>query len=120
MEHSISGNTNTNNPIHPFVDWNEKDLEELCLYLEDKHRYSSSGESMAIYRLIDFYREHKYMINKSIRKNIEILSLTERFKIGVKKYQNSNTDFIKDFNELEPGDNVHAFFDKWNIPRTKT
>lgn len=42
-----------------FIDWNQFDLDYLADYLEKKWMYMSSGEALAICKLIDFYREHK-------------------------------------------------------------
>jgi hypothetical protein len=42
-----------------FVDWNQYSLDELADYLSKKHMFSSSGESLAIYKLIEFYRNNK-------------------------------------------------------------
>jgi hypothetical protein len=42
-----------------FVDWNKFTLDELADYLEKKWKFSSSGEALAIMKLIDFYRQNK-------------------------------------------------------------
>jgi hypothetical protein len=42
-----------------FVDWNQYDLDHFANYLEDKWKFSSSGEALAIFKLIEFYRTHK-------------------------------------------------------------
>ena len=41
-----------------FVDWNQYDLDYLVEYLENKWKYNSSGEALAIFKLIDFYKTH--------------------------------------------------------------
>jgi hypothetical protein len=42
-----------------FVDWNKFSMDELADYLDQKHKFLSDGESFAIGRMVDFYREHK-------------------------------------------------------------
>lgn len=42
-----------------FVDWNQYDLDYLADYLENKYRFNSSGDALAIHKLIEFYRTHK-------------------------------------------------------------
>jgi len=42
-----------------FVDWNKFSLDELCDILESKYRFSSSGDALAIHKLIEFYKKHK-------------------------------------------------------------
>ena len=42
-----------------FLDWNTLTLDQMVEYLEDKHKFSSTGESLCIYRLIEFYKKHK-------------------------------------------------------------
>lgn len=42
-----------------FFDWNVLTLDQMVEYLEDKHRFSSTGESKCIYHLIEFYKNHK-------------------------------------------------------------
>jgi len=42
-----------------FVDWNKFSMDELADYLENKWKYMSSGEALAIYKMVQFYREHK-------------------------------------------------------------
>lgn len=42
-----------------FVDWNKYSMDELADYLEDKWKFSSSGEAFAILKMVDFYRNHK-------------------------------------------------------------
>lgn len=41
------------------IDWNKLSLDQLVAYLEEKHQFSSRGESFAINRLIEYYKEHK-------------------------------------------------------------
>ena len=41
------------------IDSNTLSMDELVEFLEEKRKYSSSGESLAIYKLIDFYKKHK-------------------------------------------------------------
>lgn len=45
-----------------FVDWNKFSMDELADYLERKWRFSSSGEALAILKMVDFYRENKEKI----------------------------------------------------------
>ncbi|MCK9417123.1 dihydrofolate reductase [Candidatus Dojkabacteria bacterium] len=54
-----------NNEILPngFVDWNKFSLDELADYLEKKWMFSSSGEALAIFKMVDFYRKHKNIKN---------------------------------------------------------
>lgn len=42
-----------------FVDWNKFSLDELADYLEKKWMFNSSGDALAIWKLIDFYRKNK-------------------------------------------------------------
>ena len=42
-----------------FVDWNKFSLDQLADYLESKYQYLSSGEALAILKMVDFYRENK-------------------------------------------------------------
>ena len=42
-----------------WVDWNQYDLDTLSDYLEKRYQFSSSGEALAIIKLIDFYRNNK-------------------------------------------------------------
>lgn len=42
-----------------FVDWNKYSMDELADYLEDKWKFSSSGEALAILKMVDFYRKNK-------------------------------------------------------------
>lgn len=43
-----------------FVDWNNFSLDELADYLEKKLMFNSSGEALAIFKLVDFYRKNKF------------------------------------------------------------
>lgn len=42
-----------------FMDWNQLSLDQLADYLENKWRFNSSGDALAIHKLIEFYRENK-------------------------------------------------------------
>ena len=42
-----------------WMDWNDYSMDELADYLEEKWRFSSSGEALAIYKMVEFYRENK-------------------------------------------------------------
>ena len=42
-----------------FVDWNKFSLDYLADYLDEKWWYQSSGEALAIHKMIAFYRENK-------------------------------------------------------------
>jgi len=42
-----------------FTDWNKLSLDDLSDYLENKYRFNSSGEALAILKMVDFYRKHK-------------------------------------------------------------
>lgn len=42
-----------------FVDWNQYSLDELADYLESRWTFLSSGEALAICKMVDFYRTHK-------------------------------------------------------------
>ena len=42
-----------------FTDWNKFSMDELADYLEKKYMFLSSGEALAIHKLVQFYREHK-------------------------------------------------------------
>lgn len=46
-------------PITGIIDWNKLSMDQLVAYLENKHNFSSTGESYAIFKLIKFYKEHK-------------------------------------------------------------
>lgn len=48
-----------------FVDWNNFSLDELADYLEKKWMFNSSGEALAIFKLVDFYRKHKNIKNNN-------------------------------------------------------
>lgn len=43
----------------PFMDWNKLSLDDMVEYLERQHMFSSSGESLCIFKLIEFYKSHK-------------------------------------------------------------
>jgi len=45
-----------------FVDWNEFSLDYLADYLDEKWWFQSSGEALAIHKMIAFYRENKNKI----------------------------------------------------------
>jgi dihydrofolate reductase len=47
------------------VDWNNFSLDELADYLEKKWMFNSSGEALAIFKLVDFYRKHKNIKNNN-------------------------------------------------------
>lgn len=42
-----------------FVDWNNYDLDYLADYLEKKWMFMSSGEALAIMKMVNFYKQHK-------------------------------------------------------------
>jgi len=42
-----------------FLDWNTLTLDQMVDYLEEKHRFSSTGEAKCIFELIEFYKKHK-------------------------------------------------------------
>jgi hypothetical protein len=42
-----------------FVDWNKFNMDELADYLESKWAIHSSGEALAIMKMVDFYRRNK-------------------------------------------------------------
>lgn len=42
-----------------FTDWNKLTLDDLSDYLENKYRFNSSGEALAILKMVDFYKKHK-------------------------------------------------------------
>jgi len=70
-------------PVAGFVDWNQFSMDELAEYLEDKHKYSSSGEALAIHKLVAFYQENKH---KSSKYNLKITEFEKP-----KKKQNPQT-----------------------------
>ena len=45
--------------ISGFMDWNKLSLDQHADYLEEKYRFSSKGEALSIYKLIEFYRQNK-------------------------------------------------------------
>jgi len=42
-----------------FFNWNTLSLDQMVEYLEEKHMFSSTGESKCIFELITFYKKHK-------------------------------------------------------------
>ena len=42
-----------------FVDWNKFSMDDLANYLENKYLLQSSGEALAIHKLVNFYRKNK-------------------------------------------------------------
>jgi len=42
-----------------WLDWNTLTLDQMVEYLEEKYRFSSSGEALCIFRLIEFYEKNK-------------------------------------------------------------
>lgn len=42
-----------------WIDWNKLSLDEMVKYLENKHMFSSTGESKCIFELIEFYQKNK-------------------------------------------------------------
>ena len=42
-----------------FVDWNKFSMDELADYLDNKWKFHSSGEALAIGKMVDFYRKNK-------------------------------------------------------------
>ena len=42
-----------------FVDWNKYSMDELADYLENKWQLMSSGEALAIIKMVEFYRKNK-------------------------------------------------------------
>jgi outer membrane biogenesis lipoprotein LolB len=42
-----------------FLNWNTLSLDQMVEYLEEKHKFSSTGESKCIFELIEFYKKHK-------------------------------------------------------------
>lgn len=45
--------------LNNFVDWNKFNMDELADYMEQKYLFSSSGEALAIHKLVNFYRKNK-------------------------------------------------------------
>jgi hypothetical protein len=43
-----------------FADWNQYSLDELADYLESRWTFQSSGEALAIGKMIKFYRTHEH------------------------------------------------------------
>ena len=44
---------------YKFVDWNQYSLDQLADYLRNKYMFQSSGEALAIYKLVEFYKKNK-------------------------------------------------------------
>lgn len=44
---------------HGFVDWNKLPMEALVAHLRQTFMYDSSGTAFAVFKLIDFYEQHK-------------------------------------------------------------
>jgi hypothetical protein len=42
-----------------FADWNKFTMDELANYLEQKYMFLSSGEALAVMKMVDFYRKNK-------------------------------------------------------------
>jgi gas vesicle protein len=42
-----------------YIDWNFFSMDDLANYLENKYQFNSSGEALAIMKMVKFYREHK-------------------------------------------------------------
>jgi len=42
-----------------FVDWNKFTMDEMADYLERKWMFQSSGEALAIHKMVKFYRDNK-------------------------------------------------------------
>jgi hypothetical protein len=42
-----------------FLDWNTLTLDQMAEYLEEKYKFSSTGEAKCIFKLIEFYKKHK-------------------------------------------------------------
>ena len=93
-------------PACGLVDFNKKEIDELCEYLENKHKYSSSGESHAIFRLIDFYKkwkdgfkpeQHEYWIVTEIsgQKMNKFTGKNESNIIGITNNKNKLSSFLK-------------------------
>jgi hypothetical protein len=58
------GNEKSENLKEIFVDWNKYSIDEICDYLDNKYKFQSSGDALAINKLVDFYR--KNIINEPI------------------------------------------------------
>lgn len=52
------------NDMNGFVDWNKYSMDELADYLENKWKFSSSGDALAIYKFVKFYRDNKNKVSK--------------------------------------------------------
>ncbi len=44
-----------------WMDWNTLTLDQMVDYLREKHMFSSSGESLCIHKLIEFYDRNKWI-----------------------------------------------------------
>jgi len=44
---------------YAFVDWNQYSLDELADYMEKKYMFLSSGEALAVHKLVEFYKKNK-------------------------------------------------------------
>jgi hypothetical protein len=42
-----------------FVDWNQYSLDDLADYMEKKYMFLSSGEALAVHKLVEFYKNNK-------------------------------------------------------------
>jgi hypothetical protein len=42
-----------------FVDWNQYSLDQLADYLNNKYMFLSSGEALAVHKLVEFYQKNK-------------------------------------------------------------
>ena len=52
-----------------WIDWNELSMEEMVHHLKTKHAFSSSGESLCIFKLIEFWEDNKDEIYKWRKSN---------------------------------------------------
>lgn len=50
---------------YAFVDWNQYSLDELAKYLHNKYMFLSSGEALAIHKLVEFYEKNKNIKTKT-------------------------------------------------------
>lgn len=41
------------------LDWNTLTLDQMVDYLENKYKFSSTGDAKCIFTLIEFYKKHK-------------------------------------------------------------
>ena len=50
----------SNSKLPPgWLDWNTLSLDQMANYLEQKYKFNSSGDVLCIYKLVEFYKEHK-------------------------------------------------------------